>query len=340
MTFDDRAREEQRTEDVRQALDRTLRQLEKAKASREELVDAVYRAAKDAAQTLVVRPVKPPPAKGKGRPETAVMIVADWQLGKVTPEYSSEIAATRVRAYAERTAKLIRRQSVPIEEAVILVAGDLVEGELIFPGQSHRIDASLFRQTFEVGQLLAELVRSTLTVVPSVRVASVIGNHGAIGGPVRRESHPETNADAMAYEVARLLLRDEPRVTWPQPLTRGERHWHEIVEVRGRRWLVWHGDQIKGSGGFGYPWYGLGKRLLGWQTSLGGFEYSAAGHWHQPVRVTVNTVTHWGAGSTESANTFAQEWLASGGQEPSQWLIFQGDDGITSEWLVRVRETA
>ena len=50
----------------------------------------------------------------------------------------------------------------------------------------------------------------------------------------------------------------------------------------------------------------------------------------------MNTVTHWGAGSTESSNTFAQEYLASGGQEPSQWLIFQGDDGVTAEYLVRL----
>jgi hypothetical protein len=336
LTVAERAREEMRAADLRQALDRALRQLDRAKGSRDDLVDAVYRAARDAADTMSVPPVKPPPKPtGKGKPETAVLLVADWQLGKTTPEYDSEVAAARVRRYAEKAAKLIARQTVPIEEAVLLVAGDLVEGELIFPGQQHRIDASLYRQTFEVAQLLTEIVRALLAVVPRVRVASVIGNHGAMGGPVRREMHPETNADAMAYQVARLLLKDEKRVDWPEPVTKGERHWHAFVEVRGRRWFLWHGDQIKGAS-FGYPWYGLGKRVLGWQTSLGSFDYSAAGHWHQPVRVTLNTVTHWGAGSTESANTFAQEWLASGGQEPSQWLLFQGDDGITSEWLVRV----
>jgi hypothetical protein len=41
-------------------------------------------------------------------------------------------------------------------------------------------------------------------------------------------------------------------------------------------------------------------------------------------------------GSTESANTFAQEWLASGGQRPSQWLLFAGDDGVTAEYCVYV----
>jgi hypothetical protein len=138
----------------------------------------------------------------------------------------------------------------------------------------------------------------------------------------------------MAYNVARLLLDKEPRVEWEETMVRDERAWYATVPVRTRRWWLFHGDQIKG-GAFGYPWYGLNKRLLGWQTSVAPFDYSASGHWHQPVRVQVNTVTHWGAGSTESSNTFAQEYLASGGQEPSQWLLFQGDDGVTAEYLVR-----
>ena len=52
--------------------------------------------------------------------------------------------------------------------------------------------------------------------------------------------------------------------------------------------------------------------------------------------MTVNTITHWGAGSTESGNTYAQEFLASGSQQPSQWLLFQGERGVTAEYLVRL----
>jgi hypothetical protein len=52
--------------------------------------------------------------------------------------------------------------------------------------------------------------------------------------------------------------------------------------------------------------------------------------------MTLNTITHWGAGSTESGNTYAQEYMASGSQQPSQWLLFQGEHGVTSEYLVRL----
>ena len=325
-------------DDLRRSNLELLRKLEKAKASKEELVAAVYRAAMDAASSIIIPPVPiPAPDRRKAKPEVAICLLADWQAGKVTPEYTSAIAAERVARYAEKAAGLIelQRQSRPIHEARIYLLGDLLEGEEIFPGQAHRIDASLYTQLFDTASMLAGVVRRIASVVPKVRVVGAIGNHGALGGPLRKAYHPETNADAMLYNIARMQLRDEPRVEWPETFVAGERAWFATDEVMGKRWFLFHGDQIK-SASFGIPWYGFNKRLLGWATSVSPFQYSASGHWHVPVRMVVNGITHWGAGSTESANTFAQEWLASGGQRPSQWLLFQGENGVTSEWCVYV----
>jgi hypothetical protein len=339
VTFADRAGEAQRDDDTRRALDNALRQLEKAKASREELVAAVYRAATDAAKTIRIPPVRAPrPPKGRGSPEAAILPVADWQYGKVTPEYDSDVAAERIRRYFELAARLIVTNPAPVVEAHVNLLGDTLEGENIFPGQAHRIDASLYRQLFAVAQLIAEGVRTIAAVVPQVCVKGVIGNHGAMGGPIRREYHPETNLDAMAYNIARMLVGDDPRVRWEETLTANERAWFAVDVVLGHRWFMFHGDQVK-SASLGIPWYGFQKRLLGWATSVAPFEYALSGHWHVPVRQQVNRITHWGAGSTESANTFAQEWLASGGQSPSQWLIFQGHKGIAAEHLLRLDES-
>jgi hypothetical protein len=315
-----------------------LRKLEKAKASKTELVDAVYRAALDAAAAITI-PAVPAPSrdKRKAKPEVAICLLGDWQVGKTTPEYDSDTALARVRRYADKAVKLIelQRQNHPVEEARIYLLGDLLEGEEIFPGQSHRIDASLYVQLFSTAGVLAEVVRRIASVVPKVRVVGAIGNHGSMGGPIRRSYHPETNLDAMLYNVARMQLRDEPRVEWDETFVAGERAWYATDDVLGKRWFLFHGDQVK-SASFGIPWYGFNKRLLGWATSVAPFDYSVSGHWHVPVRMQVNAITHWGTGSTESANTFAQEWLASGGQRPSQWLLFAGDDGVTAEYCVYV----
>ena len=86
MSLSEDAREVQIDEDLRAANGRLLRQLDKAKTKQEDMVAAVYRAAKDAASTLVVPPV-PAPKKDKraASPEIAICLLADWQAGKVTP---------------------------------------------------------------------------------------------------------------------------------------------------------------------------------------------------------------------------------------------------------------
>jgi predicted phosphodiesterase len=322
------------------ALRRALRALDKANATKAELVAAVYQAAKDAASAMRIPPVTYRSAKARvgkaddSKAETAICLLADWQFGKVTPEYDSEVARARVLAYADKVVDIIGhvRRHHPVDEARVYLLGDLVEGELIFPGQAHRIDASLYRQVFDGAELLAQVVRRIASAVPSVKVRGVIGNHGDIGGRSRREMHPETNADAMLMNIARLHL---PGVDFPEPIVKGERAWHIVDEVKGRRWMLVHGNQIKGSS-FGVPWYGFKNKALGWHSTLGPFDYLASGHWHQQIRHDINGIQHFGAGSPESANTYAQEWLAGGGQRGSQYLIFQNERGLTSEWPIRL----
>lgn len=323
------------TEDAtKAALRKALRKLEQERVTKAELVAAVYQAARDAAEAMIIPPVpRCKPEKVSGEPEAAILLLADWQFGKRTPEYDSDVARARIDRYTVKALRIIDyvRRHHPVDEARIYLLGDLVEGELIFPGQSHRIDASLYRQVFEGAEILANLVRRVSAVVP-VKVRGVIGNHGDIGGRSRREMHPETNADAMLMNVARLHL---PGVDFPEPLVSGERAWHLVDDVKGKSWFLAHGHQIKGSS-FGLPWYGFKNKALGWHATLGPFDYMATGHWHQTVRQDINGIIHFGAGSPESANTYAQEWLAGGGQQGSQWLLFQNANGLTSEHPIRL----
>jgi len=319
------------------ALRKALRALDNERNKNAELYRAVYDAARDAASAMVI-PKVPKCRKDKrtSDPEAAVLLGADWQYSKTTVEYDSDIARQRIERHIDKSLRIIDyvRQHHPVPEAHWLLLGDLVEGELIFPGQAHRIDASLYRQVFEVGEIIAQQARRIKSYVDTVKVEGVIGNHGAIGGRARREMHPESNSDAMAMNIARLALEGSG-VEFPEPVTDNERHWHAVHEVMGKKWFMAHGDQVKGAS-FGIPWYGFGKKVQGWYMTLGPFDYVATGHWHQTVREDINGIIHFGAGSTESANTYAQEFLAGGGQQGSQWLLFQNADGLTSEHPIRL----
>jgi hypothetical protein len=337
-----RAEQAKQEAPAKDALYRALRELDRIKASRQELVDAVYRAASDAAAAVSLPPVAQPeqrPESGNA-PETAIAVLADWQLGKRTPSYTSQVCAQRIEEYGDKVARLaqLQRADHPVDDLRVYLLGDLVEGELIFPGQAHRIDASLFTQVMADGPtILGGFLRKMLTQFQRVHVVGVIGNHGAIGGPVRRESRPETNADAMMYEATRQRLVGEPRLTWAPTMLNGERLWYQVDRIGEKGFMLFHGDQVKG-GALGYPWYGFGKKILGWAN--GGipepFHYALSGHFHTPVRGLYGQIRHWGSGTTESDNTYAAEYFAARGT-PSQWLLFAHPRiGVTAEYEIHL----
>lgn len=325
---------------LREANGQLLRQLDRAIAKREELVEAVYKAAYDAASSLTIPEVLPPPVdrRREARAEVAVVVLSDWQLGKRTPSYNSDVAAERIAQMAEKVRRLtdIQRKDHPVTECHLFLLGDLIEGELIFPGQAHRIDSSLYRQvTVDGPRILAAFIREMLAAFEAVTVWSVDGNHGALGGPFRKEYHPESNADRMLYRVTQTVLDGERRLTWNMPDPEGERNWYVVAGIGAYQSLLLHGDQFRGYAGI--PWYGLQKKAGGWALGAipDGFKDIDFGHYHQPTRVTLNRVTARCNGSTESHNTFAIEQLAAVGQ-PSQGLRFVDPDKgrVTAEYTV------
>lgn len=328
-------------EDLKAALRKALRDLDSAKNHKSELVEAVYQAARDGVSALTIPAVPAPKAdRRKGDAEIAVVVLSDWQLAKITPTYNSEVCEERIERLADKVEKLvgIQRADHPVREIYCLLLGDLVEGELIFPGQSHLIDASLYRQVMVDGpRILSNFLRRMAASFETVHVVGVIGNHGALGGRARRDYHPETNADAMLMEVTRLITASEKRIRWAPNMTPGERHWYAVAQIGSKRWFMFHGDQVKGGFG-GIAWYGFQKKLLGYRQMYG-FDYALSGHFHTPVSAFyTGGLRHWGNGSTESDNTYAAEQLAASG-EPSQWLLFQHPDkGVTAEYLVRLEE--
>jgi hypothetical protein len=324
--------------DIKGALRRALVDLDKAKASRAELVQAVYQAAHDAASAVEYTSVPPPKRKKARNGEVAVVMLADWQLGKRTPDYTSTVCEDRIRQYAQKVSELtaIQRADHPVNECHVWLLGDLVEGELIFPGQAHRIDASLYRQVAMDGpRILGDFLRHMLTEFDSVSAIGVIGNHGQIGGPVRREMHPESNADSMLYRIVADRFTDEPRISFQIPVPDGERGWYAIDRIGNYSCLLFHGDQVRGQ--LGMPWYGFYKAIQGWASGaiLDEFKDAACGHWHQHATIPFNQRTLRVSGSPESYNTWAQENLKAM-SAPSQRLMFVHPENgrVTAEYQV------
>lgn len=324
-------------------LERTARNLERklvrAKAKSEALVDAVYRAARDAA-TIVGPPPKIPKPKSDRRTsgeEVALVHATDWQCGKETDSFSSEILAERINLYADKIDRLtaIQRSDHPVKRGVLFLGGDMLEGVGIFPGQAFEVDSTLYEQMFTVARIEETLIRRMLATFEHVDVWDIHGNHGRIG---RRGDFPSLdNTDRMAYRIVSERFADEKRLTWHHANT-----WYQIAEIGNYRPLLVHGDQIRSFGG-NLPAYGIVRKVNAWAAGvLPEFTDVWMGHFHTPMRlVGANGTMIRVSASPESGNEFAREFVAAIGRPAQQMAFVDPRRGrVAAEYVVHLDDAS
>lgn len=306
---------------LRKANERLQYQLLQAKERTERLIQVTQEAAFDA--MLMAGPLKPTPApekdKRKARPEVALWHLTDWQGAKLTTSYNSEVMRERVMRFTDKAIKItdIQRADHPVKSCVIAFGGDMVEGLFNFPTQAFEVDSTIFEQYVNVSRLLVDVVRVALANFDTVDVIAEWGNHGRIGS--KRDNIPRSdNFDRMCYELARQLLKDEPRLLWRECPDDVQR-----IEIGEYRALLIHGDEI-GRNGFASP-ATIVQHMNRWRSGAYPWEFRDVyvGHYHThaewPLANGLGSV--YQTGSTESDNRYARDNLAASAT-PSQRLHF------------------
>jgi hypothetical protein len=303
--------------ELRDANVRLQRQLVRAKARNEELVAAVETAARDAAVTVgrpKVTAVKVD--KRAGKDEVALVHATDWQLGKQTSSYDSDVCAERILRFGAKIARITKMQRAdhPVRHCVLMLGGDMVEGVGIFPGQPFEVDSSLYTQLFRAARVVEQLIVDLLATFETVHVVAEYGNHGRLG---RKGDHPaQDNIDLLLYRIAAERSSSD-RVTW-----QFGPDWHQMFSIGNYRAMLAHGDEIKSFGG-NTPAFGILRKGTAWGSGVvDGFADIYLGHFHTPMTLTMpNGGQIYVTGSPESDNVYAAEFVAAKGR-PSQRLHF------------------
>lgn len=326
--------------ELREANRRLQQQLIKAKAKTEELIAAVYQAARDAlvVEGFTVTPA-PPIDHRRKRPEVALWHLTDWQGAKLTTTYNSAVMRQRVLRFVDTAESItrIQRADHPVHDCAILLGGDMVEGLFQFPTQPFEVDATIFDQWQNVSRLLVEVVRRALGIYDRVNVYGEWGNHGRIGS--KRDVVPRSdNLDRMCYATARLALSAEKRLTWSDSAEDIQK-----VAIGEYRAILMHGDE------FGRNGYVAGKTFLEYVNRLkaGAFgwdfqdAYSGHLHTHDERALSDGTGAWYQTGSTESSNRYAGVQLASTAR-PSQRLHFIDPEKarVTAQYKVWLDDAA
>lgn len=311
-----------------------LREL-RAKTRTNDLVEAVYRAAKDAAigQPKIKPTIYTPPKRLKQKSEVAVLHATDWQLGKKTVSFGISTLDERMKQVVEKMLAIteIQRADHPVNDAVILFGGDMVEGLGIFPGQVYEVEAYLYQQLFEAVRIMKYIVASVAANFKNVKVVCEFGNHGRLGR--KGEMPANDNIDAIAYGIVAQGCENLKNVLFQMSAD-----WYQIFKIGNYNGLLVHGDEIKSFGG-NTPAFGILRKVSAWSSGvIEPFHDCYMGHWHTPMSLTMaNGGRIFVTGSPESHNEYAREFVAAVGK-PSQRLHFVDPEKarVTSEhvlWL-------
>lgn len=204
-----------------------------------------------------------PGASQAARKRTAVLLVSDWHSTEVVRAdvtrginaYDMDTLARRVWALSRKTRAWLRdaRRRWDIERLIVCILGDQYSGVIHNLQETNECDPGF--GVVWTGALTGQLI-GTLAYDLPVEVHEVPGNHGRFG-PKPKHKVPRETFDWLigAFAHAQLggLIKDK-RIVW-------DRHngWFDDFVVYGRRYVIAHGDQVRGS--LGIPYYGI-KRLI------------------------------------------------------------------------------
>ena len=233
-------------------------------------------------------------------------------------EYSPELCESRSYEYIRRAVNwvTVHRMSYKVDTAYVLVAGDLISGDILLELQVTNAFPSPV-QTVGTAKILSNQISELSRHFKNVVVHFVTeDNHARL---TKKPQAKEAGLNSFNYivgELSKIMLKDHKNVEfniYPQ--------YEVVVNVEGRRYLLMHGHGV--SGWMGFPYYGIErkvskeafKRMNGPDATK--FHRVIMGHWHAPMAHPL----FWIGGSVQG--TDAYDHKAGRHAEPSQaaWFV-------------------
>lgn len=212
---------------------------------------------------------------GRGDEEETVLVLSDWQLGHKTDTFNFEIAKERVQKMVTATLKIValHRKAYPIRKIHLFCLGDFIQSDKVgYLVDQSELEGITMTQVFgQAVPLLSWTIQELLKNFDDVYVHCTRGNHGR----GEKGTSDMNNWDDVIYKVVETKFSENERVHFNVA-----EKFYQIVDIQGTKFLLTHGDQVKG-GSYGIPLYALLSRMLRWATSIPQkWDVLVVGHWH------------------------------------------------------------
>lgn len=268
-----------------------------------------------------------------GTPVVPVLHLTDIHVGAVQDPneiegfnaYSPEIAQTRLQDLTERWLRWTdyQRKAYPINDAAILITGDLISGDIHEELRTTNAYPSPV-QVVEAARLIAAVIAQIAPYFTSVAVHFVSeDNHSRL---TKKPQAKEAGLNSMNYLVGKMLeayVKDLANVKMNIYAML-----EKVVEVNERLYLITHGHTIKGW--MGVPWYGVERKVSKEaQSRLQlvmqevdrareiGFHKYVFGHFHTPI----DTPLYSCGASLQGTDAYDHQAGRYGNPAQSAWLV-------------------
>ena len=275
-----------RIESAGRMADKLRKELEKAHAYTQNVVDALI----NEVGILPVVPYKHPTAiEQDTTPTTGMLDLSDWHIGSAWPnadtgfgDMSTDIIGDRVELLTNKVISLTRLQKKigPINRLCINFLGDIAENDALHSSSAVHVDNPTIRQLSSAINASEKMLKSFLCEFDEVVVMAVFGNHGRMGA--KGEQHVLNNWDILAYSFIAERFRDEPRLKFHISTTP---YMAYILEDQPE-WVhcILHGDGIPAP--FSLPLYSITRAEANISKLLDRpINYSHFAHWHNMAQM-------------------------------------------------------
>lgn len=202
----------------------------------------------------------------------------------------------------------------------------MIDGGGIYPTQPHHQEITdPQEQAWKLADWLMPWLRQQRDAWERVDLYCVPGNHGRSG----KHQHENANWDLVFYRFLQGKLAGEPAGKLALHMNSDD-YFLFPVDIRGHRYLLYHGDKIYGTAGI--PWYGVQNRLLRWNTSdsLGHLDVMCMGHFHALAHWRVNRLQVLSTGTMVTNDEWALTTL--GFDSANQWWLVGASDKHPITW--------
>lgn len=279
--------------------------------------------------------------------QSALLLFSDTHIGKVVEpsqtlnmgEYNFPLFLARLKYLEESCTSIIQNHTIAkVDELVVCMLGDMLDGAL-----SHGVEAgqrnTLFSQYYMGAHATAQFLRALATVVPKVRVQTVVGNHTRWQNQRRMPTENRfSNLDQFMYSLVQALVSDIKTIDFQldaQPF--------KVFEVQGHVFQASHGDHLRGGdGGMGIPSRAYSREIssrsqLFAKNGQKPIEYFLSGHLHREISMPHTMGSALVNGAFVGLDNFglAENFSAV---DPSQRLVFvHPKHGLTAEYGLNLK---